>query len=254
MTKLRAFLIHLSVSATIVGAILAVVFFIWYPYPYFEVSGAAAVVRVLIFVDLILGPLLTLILYRPGKPGLKFDMSCIFAIQLVALIYGTQVIYSERPAYLVFAVDRFEVLAHAEIDPASVPPELSNQKPLTGPLITIARMPATEQGRQKLLDEVLEGKPDIERRPERWELFAPNTELVFARAKPLTEIAAARPDVSTRINDFIESSNATGTLHGIPVRGKNGAYCLVLDQDSRQPVGIIDFDPWVSPALPEQNS
>ena len=68
MSKLRAFLIHFSISATVVGAAFAVIFFAWYPAPYFEVVGAWNVVRILIVVDLILGPLLTLIPVDPWEP------------------------------------------------------------------------------------------------------------------------------------------------------------------------------------------
>ena len=84
---------HLSISATVVGFFLAVIFFLWYPPPYFEIAGAEGVVQILIGVDLILGPLLTLLLYRPGKPGVIFDLSFIALIQLSALIYGVTIIY-----------------------------------------------------------------------------------------------------------------------------------------------------------------
>ena len=44
MSKLRAFLIHLTISATVVGAVFAIIFFFWYPAPYFRVSGANDIV------------------------------------------------------------------------------------------------------------------------------------------------------------------------------------------------------------------
>ena len=112
ISKLHAFLIHLAGSALVVGALCAIIFFVWYPAPYFAAKGASGVLRVLIGVDLILGPTLTLILFRPRKPGLVFDLSIIATIQLAALVFGTTVIYQERPYYAVFAVDRFQVLAY----------------------------------------------------------------------------------------------------------------------------------------------
>jgi hypothetical protein len=42
--------------------------------------------------DLALGPLLTLIVFEPGKPSLKFDLSCIVLLQLGALLYGGTII------------------------------------------------------------------------------------------------------------------------------------------------------------------
>ena len=46
MAKLRAFLIHLGISLTIVGAVVAIIFFAWYPDFYFQVKGTGSVLRV----------------------------------------------------------------------------------------------------------------------------------------------------------------------------------------------------------------
>jgi hypothetical protein len=68
-------------------------FFVWYPPPYFEVDGGWRILRILAGVDVVVGPLLTLILFKPGKPGLKFDMTCIALMQIGALVYGGTIIY-----------------------------------------------------------------------------------------------------------------------------------------------------------------
>jgi hypothetical protein len=244
MSKLRAFLLHLSLSATIVGIVCALIFFVWYPQPYFEITGAWSVLQVLIGVDLIAGPLLTLILYKPNKPKLVFDMSFIAVIQLTALIYGTTVIYQERPYYVVFAIDRFEVLARTEIDPDAIPLDLLRIKPFIGPIIAVALFPESEQERQQLLNDVLAGKPDLERRPEYWDIYAKHSADVLERAMPLEKMADERPYARDRIDAFIQSRNDADELIGIPVVGKKGAFCFVLKKSTRLPIGIIDFDPW----------
>ena len=114
--KLIAFLIHLTISTAIIGVVFALIFFFWYPPPYFEANGAWSVISVLVMVDLVMGPVLTLVLFKKGKPGLILDLCIIAAVQLTALIYGINVVYGERPYYLVFAVDRFEVVGKIEID------------------------------------------------------------------------------------------------------------------------------------------
>lgn len=244
MKKSRAFLVHLSLSATIVGIVCALIFFVWYPRPYFEIVGAWSVLQVLIGVDLVVGPLLTLILYKPKKPGLVLDLSIIATVQLSALIYGTTVIFQERPYYVVFAVDRFEVLARTEIDPDAIANDALREKPLVGPIFSFALFPESEKGRQQLLDDVINGKPDLERRPEFWDVYANHTDSVVARATPLTEMAAARPDVREKIDAFTQSRTDIKDLIGLPVIGKKGAFLFVLNRSTRMPVGFIDFDPW----------
>ncbi len=247
MNKSRAFLIHLSVSATIVGIVCALIFFVWYPQPYFDIVGAGSVLQVLIGVDLVAGPLLTLILYKPNKPGLVFDLSIIVAIQLAALIYGTTVIYQERPYYVVFAIDRFEVLARAEIDLNAVPNNSLREKPFIGPVMAVALFPESEKERQQLLDDVFAGKPDLERRPEYWDVYGKHFASIVERATPLAQLANERPDARDQINAFILSQTDADDLIGVPVIGKQNAFCFVLNKTTRLPIGVIDFDPWEVP-------
>lgn len=67
------------------------------------VSGTA----IIIFVDVVLGPGLTLLVFKPGKPKLKFDMTLILVFQLVALVWGVKSVYEDRPAVTVFHDGRF---------------------------------------------------------------------------------------------------------------------------------------------------
>jgi len=247
MSKIQAFLIHLSISATVVGFVCALIFFVWYPQPYFEIVGAGAVLKVLIGVDLVVGPLMTLILYRHGKPGLVFDLSVIAVIQLAALLYGTTVIYRERPYYVVFAIDRFEVLARTEIDPHAIRIDALRKKPFIGPILAVALMPENEKERQQLLDDVFAGKPDLERRPEYWDVYGKHTADIIERATPLAKMAKERPDARDRINAFIRSRTDGDDLIGLPVIGKKNTLFFVLDKMTRLPVGVIDFDPWEVP-------
>ncbi|MDG4553623.1 MAG: hypothetical protein P9E24_05180 [Candidatus Competibacter sp.] len=65
MTQLHAFVIHLATSVTIFLIFLGIMFFVWYPAPYFEIDGGWKVPRILAGLDVVLGPLLTLIVFKP---------------------------------------------------------------------------------------------------------------------------------------------------------------------------------------------
>jgi len=244
MSKLRAFLIHFSISATVVGAAFAVIFFAWYPPPYFEVVGAWNVVRVLILVDLILGPLLTLILFRSGKPGLVLDLSVIAVIQIAALVYGLSTIYEERPYFIVFAVDRFEVLARKDVDTTAVPAEWLAAKNWNEPFYAVASVPETLEAQQRLIADILNGKPDIERRPEFWSPYADNTAAIAEKATPLTEFAAERPDAAEFVKRMLATREDADRLVGLPIIGKQGVFLIVLEPERNMPVGLIPVDPW----------
>lgn len=246
--KLKAFIIHLSISASIVGAVMALIFFYWYPRPYFEANGAWPVLRILIGVDLVLGPLLTLILFKKGKPGLVFDMSFIAAIQLTALIYGVHTIYDERPYYLVFAVDRFEVIGKVEIDDSKIKyPELTD-KPNKGPILVFADFPKDKDEKNNFLFEVImEGKPDLERRPEYYLPYALNKEKIIEKAKTLKLLVEADKNNKQKVEKFInKNADKKDDLLFLPLVGKNNDLALVLDKTTGLPIDGISVDPWLN--------
>ena len=75
-------------------------------------------------VDIVLGPLLTLCLFKSAKKGLLLDMSLIAVFQISALLYGAYTIYSQRPSYIVFAYDKFDVVAKSEVYENQIPAEI----------------------------------------------------------------------------------------------------------------------------------
>lgn len=105
MSRWKAGAIHFSISLTIFLGLLAVILFLWYPGILFTVDGGWQGLRLVIGVDLIVGPLMTLIVFKSGKPGLKFDLCCIAAFQAICMSAGMWIVYSERPIALVLAFD-----------------------------------------------------------------------------------------------------------------------------------------------------
>jgi hypothetical protein len=117
LTRWRAAGIHLLISAGIGGAVLALMLTFWYPPPLFQAMGGIGLALILIGVDIVMGPLLTLVVFRSGKRGLKLDLTAIGVLQLAALLYGCHVISLARPAYIVFVKDQFQVATAVELEP-----------------------------------------------------------------------------------------------------------------------------------------
>jgi len=250
VSKRRAFLSHLALSATIVGSVCIAIFVFWYPPPYFTVNGAWNVLRVLIGVDLILGPLLTLILFRPGKRGLALDMAMIALIQLSALIYGTSVIFHERPYYLVFAVDRYEVHVRREVDAADAREFGFTSKPWMGPIVAFAQRPTDVATYQKLLQEtVFEGAPDIDRRPAFWRPLADHRDAVLARTRALAELALLGPNEAAMVEAASAAlGKAAEEALFVPVVAGGEASTLIIDPESALPVAALPINPWLAAA------
>jgi len=247
MAKLKASLTHLALSGVVVGSIFLIIFFAWYPYPYFEIRGAGDIVLILIGVDLVLGPLLTFIVYKPKKKSLVFDLSVIVIIQLAGLVYGVNAIYQERPYFMVYAVDRFTLLAEKDVDFSQIKDETLKEKPGVGPVMVLAKMPEDVQEQQKLMMEVvMENKPDLDRRPKYWIPYRENLDIVFARTKTLQDLKIKRESVANLVDKIAaKHSGGIDDLAFAPIIGKNGDFAVVLERETGRLVDAIDVDPWL---------
>lgn len=77
----KAALIHLVASLALVGAVLAVPRFLWYPGALYSLSGIDSHLLLLLAAVLAVGPALTWLIYRTGKCGLRMNMVVMVLIQ-----------------------------------------------------------------------------------------------------------------------------------------------------------------------------
>lgn len=246
MTRFKASGIHFLASASVVSVIFALVFFVWYPGPTFQIAGARHIVFVLVGVDLILGPLLTMIVYVEGKWGLRFDLAVIVMVQLAALVYGSFTLYQERPYYMVFVVDRFNLVPEKHIDKSKLRFAELREKPFADVIKVFARMPEDSEGFQKFLDSVMfDGEPDMEGRPEYWEPYANGTDIILEATKPLVELKIASELDARRVRDAKEKYEKDYPRLGyLPLGTLTEDIGMLMDMDTAEPLDVIKVDPW----------
>ena len=137
-TKLKAASIHLSFSLLIFVIILYYILYQWYPEPFFTAQGGWQGIQLMAFVDLVLGPALTFIVFDHLKPRKEIisDLSIIAMIQITALIWGGYMVYSQRPIALVFWTDAFYTVTQDDYyDQGIEPPDFSKYSAHKPPLI-----------------------------------------------------------------------------------------------------------------------
>lgn len=203
--------------------------------------------RILVVVHIVAGPLLTLILFKPGKAGLKFDMTCVILLQLAALGYGGMLIHQQRPAFVVFGVDRFTSVPAAEVEFARLKyPELQRRGRI-GPMLAQARPPEDPKARQELMfDVVLGGQKDLEYRAELYEPYRPDLVQLRSRSIALDQIAELDGAAQAAIAGFIAGHG--GRLENylfLPFRGKNHDIVMALSAKDGTPAGFIPISPWL---------
>lgn len=219
MTRWKAAGSHFALSILVIGGIATAAFVLWYPHGLYKVSGLDRILLVMLGIDLTAGPLLTLILYRPGKRGLKFDLTVVAIAQLAFLAYGLHTLKEGRPVFLVGTPDVFTVVFASEIDPADLAlatkPEWRKLS-WTGPLLVGASMPDDPEQRRAVMDEFMAGGAGIERSPKYY--------LDFSNVAPA----------------ILQSARKTsrGTLE-IPVVSRQGEGSIPVDPVTAVPAGTV---------------
>jgi hypothetical protein len=120
--RLTAFGLHLSGSATALTLVLGALWLGWYRWPGWYLASALRVVGIVVMLDLVLGPTLTLIVANPAKlrTELARDIAVIVAVQLIALAYGGMTLWRGRPLYYTFSVDRLELVQASDLKPGDI--------------------------------------------------------------------------------------------------------------------------------------
>lgn len=115
--RLHAFGLHLAGSATALTLVLGAFWLGWYCWPGWYLASVLHIVGIVVMVDLVLGPALTLIVANPGKRRavLARDIAIIVAVQLIALVYGGVTLWRGRPLYYTFSVDRLELVQASDL-------------------------------------------------------------------------------------------------------------------------------------------
>lgn len=109
--RYQAFAIHLAISLAIFFILLVCITQYWYPGILFDTGNGWKAIGLIIGIDLILGPLLTFIVFNPFKSSIKFDLAVIALVQTAALAYGTWTIHQTRPVALAFINTSFMTIS-----------------------------------------------------------------------------------------------------------------------------------------------
>lgn len=246
MSRWKAAAIHLSISITIGLAAALLIFGLWYPPPYSQATGAPELVMLLLGVDLVLGPLLTLAVFKRGKKGMTFDLCVIGVLQACALAYGLSVVAGARPVFIVGAIDRFVLVSANELDPkdlADAKPEF-RALPWTGPRLVGVEMPANPQEHDDLMFSGAAGK-DVDKFPKYYVDYAQAAPKLLARARPLDSVRQAHPQATPLLDGWLQKSGrSAATLLAIPVIAPRGDLTLLVDRDSGQPLDALPLDIW----------
>jgi hypothetical protein len=248
MNRFKAAAIHFAISVVVASLVLSLMIFVWYPPPLFEVLGGFGLVSILAGVDVALGPLLTLVVYKQNKPSLKFDLAVIAALQLGALLYGVYVVSIAKPAYIVWVRDRFELVTAVDI---SDKVEYASQKSRfkhpgwLGPEYIGVSFPANAQERSELMFSAVQGGADIHQLPKYYDELESSLPEIIKVSRPISELGALNPTAKTKVSEVITIfSRQQQDVGFVPLMAKKTELTVFIDRVSGRPLKIVQLRPW----------
>lgn len=240
--RLRFFLGHLFISLAIAICAVLWMFNIWYPRPLDVAVGVTNIFLMMIIIDVILGPTLSFLVYKEGKKTLKMDLIIIVFVQMIALVYGMYNLAEGRPRFLVYNVDRFELVRNNELildNLEKAKPEYQHVTWLKPRYVATAFAENQQEKSQNMFEEVLAGI-SIAQRPERYVPLEQATEQIKQRAKNLDGLAQfnSEQDVN-KLKQRYPTANAF-----VPLKASHRDMTVLVNKQSGEIIDIIDLRPW----------
>lgn len=233
LTRWQASGAHLAICAVIATAVLAVMLMIWYPPPLFEAEGGTGLLFIVVGVDVVIGPLITLVIFKSGKPGLRFDLWTIAFLQTTALIYGCYVVAEVRPAFIVFVKDQFEVVGAVDLrreDLQQARRAEFRRIPLTGPALVVAEPPTDPKENQDLLFMALEQGKDLRHFPKYYVPYEEYQQKVLPKGRTLEQVRRHEPEFASSIERYLgETGRRESDVLYFPLRASKAWGAALVD-------------------------
>lgn len=233
---------HLVLSMLVALVAFLIVFGLLYPSPFGKILGIMPIFFMLLVVDVICGPLLTLIVSSPGKNWRErwLDFGLIGAIQFAALIYGLYSVWVVRPVIMAYEVDRLVIVTANELQVAELnlaPMDLQSL-PWWGVLRVNTRRPSDAAEFLKSVQQGLIGISPAQR-PSMWLDWESAKPQMNLRVKPVSYLLDHRKNNSTVIQAAInEAGYGSRRLYYLPVTSsKTKEWVALLDENFE----ILDF-------------
>ena len=240
--RVKFFLGHFCISLFIASIVVGMVFFIWYPSPLAKAVNVTHIFLMMLMIDVIIGPVLGLLVYKDGKKTLKFDLTVIILIQLSALCYGVYTIAQGRPVWIVYSVDRFELVKNNELVDTNIQqaqPQFQQASWFKPQYVATEFAKDIQQRNDEMFAEVFSGI-SIAQRPERYvELTQAKTQ-IQQRALPLVELQRynQKTDVEKNLAKYPKADA------WLPLKANAIDMVVLVNKESASIIKIVDLRPW----------
>jgi hypothetical protein len=248
LNRFQAFGIHLLGSLVVALSSGALVFLQWYPWPLSAAAGVTGIFALLLAVDVVMGPCITLVVFNPKKKELKRDLAIVLFLQIGALLYGLHAVFVARPVYLVFNSDRFDLVYANDLNQKKLD-KVSDANfqsvPLWGAKVIAARRPDDANVRNNIMFSALGGGADLPHMPQFYVPYSTLKTHAQKRIQPLKDLESFNQERAAEVKALISKyALIKGGVGFLPLRGKVKDLTVIVRHDSAEVMEVTDLKPW----------
>jgi hypothetical protein len=240
--------IHFTVTLLVASAAAIVIFFIWFPGATAAMVGGTKLFVLVTVSDVILGPLLSLVIYSSKKSRMHLvgDYCVIGAVQLASLIYGMLVVADSRPVFIAFSDDRLHLVTAFELTDLDLKGGVSAEfqsKSWTGPRLISIAPPANASERNEVDGYASIGK-DVQTMPKYYRPYDAARAQIMNAERSLQSLLENSNGLQPQIESAIRSTGkANDQLRWLLVDHRFGTAVALMDVDSIEPLKYLAIDP-----------
>jgi hypothetical protein len=243
--RVRAAVLHLGVSLLMAGLAALLVFMVLYPSPFAAVTQVGPVFLMLVGIDIVVGPALTLVIAKPTKPRAELirDLSVIALLQLAALGYGLHSVATARPVALVFEVDLLRLVTANEIDDSTLAEAPASLRSLSwsGPRLMAAAKPTDPDEQLRTIELGLSGIP-LAALPKYWRDYASYADKAWQKSRPVSDLLTKYPQIQQEVAAIAsQAGQPPEALRFLPLMSRQISWVSVLAPGA-QVVGHLPVD------------
>ncbi len=247
MTRWKASFIHLLISIFVVGTVASYVIYFWYPLPLISMAKADKLLGMVGGIDLIVGPLLTLIVYKQGKASLRMDLTVIGIIQVLFLSMGLYATFKSRPVFVVASSNSFDLVFAPDISPEQLAkarlPQFQTLS-ITKPQLVGVKMPTNENERISVINSAFSGAGDLQTMPMYYVEYKEMIPDILANSFPLLAGKHASEQAIDIMREAAKSYGRTpDEVHFMRLGSSRGFATMLVDAKTGEVVGPVNVDP-----------
>lgn len=234
----HACVIHLLLTGLVLIPLIAVAGYYLYPGILFATEGGRQGVMLFTTLLIPLGPGLTLLVYVPGKKGLKFDLMFLAALQLLTVAYGLHTLYVNRPLVIAYYEGSYYVIPKLRFESRGVDTSTNVLFKEATPFFVNIKLPADAHARIDVKIEHLWA--GIETSVDLYEPYENALPLLSWQGISVSEAKTAGIQVSADISGE--------KIRIFKLVTRYNVYALAVNTDTGRPVKVLSvIESWDTP-------